>query len=417
MFHNLMNDAVNEIKFTLKPTFRRPYLSVKLQNWVSTIGLYDTGADISCINAEVFEKIPVEKRPPALEISNAMKFKSAGGQDLRVQGRFHVQALIEGRNVLHDFYVIKDLNEPVIFGIDFIEANELNFCPKTRSFRWKGQSEWQQGHLKVSAVCRLAPLSARLIQAKVRTEGGSAPGHSDQCLVTVGHPEKPWIMGGPYLVTPNESGYVTVPVYNCSPVESELVRNDFIGSVENVSRCDLKEINPKYLSAMTVKRKDTEPISAEKKSFILNNLNLNVPSEHKDSYVKVVLKNHECISQHRFDLGRTDTLLHEITLKTDEPVYVKQFRIPDAHREEVERHVNEWLKMGVVQSTRSKYNSPIFAVAKKNGGIRLVQDFRALNAQTHVDKYSMKDVSECIGDIGRSGSHIFSTIDLTGGFW
>ena len=110
-------------------------------------------------------------------------------------------------------------------------------------------------------------------------------------------------------------------------------------------------------------------------------------------------------------------LLHEILLKTDEPIYVKQFRIPDAHHNEVEKHVTEWLKMGVVQPARSKYNSPIFAVAKKNGGIRLVQDFRALNAETHMDKYSMKDVSECIGEIRRSGSCLFTTTDLTRGFW
>jgi len=49
--------------------------------------------------------------------------------------------------------------------------------------------------------------------------------------------------------------------------------------------------------------------------------------------------------------------------------------------------------------------------------VRLVQDFRALNQQSYTDKYSMKDVSECIGEIGRSGSTIFSTIDLTAGFW
>jgi hypothetical protein len=29
----------------------------------------------------------------------------------------------------------------------------------------------------------------------------------------------------------------------------------------------------------------------------------------------------------------------------------------------------------------------------------------------------MKDISECIGEIGQSGSTIFSTIDLTAGFW
>jgi len=123
------------------------------------------------------------------------------------------------------------------------------------------------------------------------------------------------------------------------------------------------------------------------------------------------------VSQHKFDLGRSETLMHEITLKTKEPVYVKQFPIAEAHQQEVERHVAEWLRLGVVEPTRSKYNSPLFVVMKKNGGVRIVQDFRALNAASHIDKYSMKDVNECISDIGRSGSIIFTTIDLTAGFW
>jgi hypothetical protein len=123
------------------------------------------------------------------------------------------------------------------------------------------------------------------------------------------------------------------------------------------------------------------------------------------------------VSQNKFDLGCTDTLMHEIALKTSEPIYVKQFKIPDAHRQEVKQHVLKWLKLSVTQPARSRYNSPIFAVMKKDGGVRLVQDFRALNNQSYTDKYSMKDVSECIGKIGRSGSTIFSSIDLTAGFW
>jgi hypothetical protein len=54
---------------------------------------------------------------------------------------------------------------------------------------------------------------------------------------------------------------------------------------------------------------------------------------------------------------------------------------------------------------------------KKDNTVRLVQDFRALNNESFTDKYSMNDVSECIGEIGRSGNTIFSTIDLTAGFW
>ena len=55
---------------------------------------------------------------------------------------------------------------------------------------------------------------------------------------------------------------------------------------------------------------------------------------------------------------------------------------------------------------------------KKQGqGLRVVQDFRELNNHSHIDKYSMKEITECIGDIGRANSTIFSTLDLTSGFW
>ena len=58
-----------------------------------------------------------------------------------------------------------------------------------------------------------------------------------------------------------------------------------------------------------------------------------------------------------------------------------------------------------MRRSNSLYNSPIFCVPKKQGqGLRIVQDFRELNNHTHTDKYSMKEIHECIGDIGRSNS-------------
>jgi hypothetical protein len=55
---------------------------------------------------------------------------------------------------------------------------------------------------------------------------------------------------------------------------------------------------------------------------------------------------------------------------------------------------------------------------KKQGqGLRIVQDFRELNQYSHIDKNSMKEITECIGDIGQANSTIFMTLDLTSGFW
>ena len=374
-------NSLDRNKMFVKPVRRRPYLQTKVQQTVDSVALYDTGADISCLKGELFEKIPVKSRPRQLGLPKGVVFKGANGDPLRVRGRYCLAIEVHGRTVDHEFFVIDQLNEPVILGIDFIEAHDLGYRAKERTFRWGDEAEWRSGQVKVNSVTQLDPLSVHHLKIKVKTSGGSTPGRSDLCVVSIRHEANPFLSGGPYLVQPDGQGFVTVPVYNCAPVEALLERGAAVGVVENVSDCDLNEVNPGYLNALrqqyAVKKK--EPLSPEKKDFILKNLNLNVPPEWRYRFMKVVLDNHECISRHKFDLGQTQTLLHEISLKSDEPVYVKQFKIPDAHREEVEKHVLEWLKLGVVQPARSKYNSPIFAVAKKNGGIRLVQDFRALN--------------------------------------
>jgi hypothetical protein len=46
-----------------------------------------------------------------------------------------------------------------------------------------------------------------------------------------------------------------------------------------------------------------------------------------------------------------------------------------------------------------------------------VQEFWELNQNSHIDKYSMKEITEYISDIGQANSKIFSTLDLTSGFW
>ncbi len=133
---------------------------------------------------------------------------------------------------------------------------------------------------------------------------------------------------------------------------------------------------------------------------------------------KLAAKLFGIVSIDKSDLRRVKNLFHKIHLKDNEPGYRKQFKIPDAHRPFLEESLTEWLKLGVVQKSDALYNSPVFCVPKKGGnGYIIAQDFRELNHKSLMDKYTMKDIHECIGDIGRSESTIFSTLDLTSGFW
>ena len=90
--------------------------------------------------------------------------------------------------------------------------------------------------------------------------------------------------------------------------------------------------------------------------------------EFREDYLQILLKNHEAFSNHKFDLGQAKILQHEIHLKDSNPVYVKQFKIADTHRSYLEEQVQEWLKMGIIEPTLSRYNSPMFLLNKKDGG-------------------------------------------------
>jgi hypothetical protein len=59
-----------------------------------------------------------------------------------------------------------------------------------------------------------------------------------------------------------------------------------------------------------------------KKVFIWENMNVTVPDEYKNRYAELILKHHDVVSQNKHDLGRCETMLHDICLKSNEPIYV-----------------------------------------------------------------------------------------------
>jgi hypothetical protein len=134
---------------------------------------------------------------------------------------------------------------------------------------------------------------------------------------------------------------------------------------------------------------------------IAKRCHIQVPDQFKHQYLNLLYKYQEAISIDKYDLGQAKNYKHRIYLKNNDPIYHKQFKILEAHHIFIEQTLEEWLKLGVVRRSDSLYNSPIFCVPKKQGqGLRIVQDFRELNQNSHINKYTMKEITECIGDIG-----------------
>jgi hypothetical protein len=48
----------------------------------------------------------------------------------------------------------------------------------------------------------------------------------------------------------------------------------------------------------------------------------------------------------KYDLGLAKNFKHKIHFKMQDPVYQKQFKIPEAHHQYIEQTLDEWLKLG-----------------------------------------------------------------------
>eukprot|EP00961_Rhodomonas_salina_P053374 715783-Rhodomonas_salina.1 len=73
------------------------------------------------------------------------------------------------------------------------------------------------------------------------------------------------------------------------------------------------------------------------------------------------------------------------------------------------------LEAGIICPSTSPYSAPVLFAPKKDGGLRLCMDFRALNEQTIKDKFPIPLAEDLFDKLG--ASTIFSKIDLFAGFW
>jgi hypothetical protein len=89
-------------------------------------------------------------------------------------------------------------------------------------------------------------------------------------------------------------------------------------------------------------------------------------------------------------LGRILGFEHEIHLTQAAPIKLRPYRVPYALSDRVQAHVDELLRANIIRPSRSPYGSPAFPLVKKNGDIRLLIDYRKLNAITIRTPYPNK---------------------------
>lgn len=110
----------------------------------------------------------------------------------------------------------------------------------------------------------------------------------------------------------------------------------------------------------------------------------------------------------------------KLRLHDKEPVYIKNYRIPHAQKEEVNKQIDKLIKDDIIEPSISEYNSPILLVPKKplpdttQKRWRLVVDYRGLNKKLIADKFPLPRIDDILDQLGRA--KYFSCLDLVSGF-
>ena len=158
--------------------------------------------------------------------------------------------------------------------------------------------------------------------------------------------------------------------------------------------------------------------AAQVRQMLTDNVNKNTPAHHRARLLQLLHYYEDCFSSSKDDIGRCDLLRHEIDLDTKKPIFIPQFRLSTQHFAAIKDQLAAWIRAGIVRRTRSPYNNPVFCVPKPhNRGFRVVSDFRTLNRHTLEDKYSIPSVDQIIQRVGEAKACIFSSIDLSSGFY
>lgn len=382
--------------------------------------IYDSGSMITCINSKIFRKIPISKRPAKLP--NEVKPICASGDPLRVTGCYLLPFKLNGRNVKHPVYVCQNLKTSGLIGYDLASRIGLNLDARSGEVFYDSPEGPHYARLSKETYI---PAGSKT----VATVHSDLEGHQ---LLDISISKCPQIISNNVLISAKEK-CAKIELFNASDTPIRLPRGETVGHVMMVTDEELLPWHPEEelsvshttpLGTNDCKQRKVQ-LTQERKKKILEKANLHhLPPLLKAKYITTLYDFHDTLSLDEFELSKCSKGKHSIPLYDEgKAVYQPQFPLSFVHKQEIERQVKAWYKLGLIRKCESEWNSPLFVVKKKSldsnsaARWRVVQDLRTLNLHTKPSNTRIPLLSDCMDRIALRKPTIFSSFDLKSGFY
>jgi hypothetical protein len=131
--------------------------------------------------------------------------------------------------------------------------------------------------------------------------------------------------------------------------------------------------------------------------------------------MKEIINNFEDIFYEPTQLPPSREVDHSIPLKEGtEPINARPYSYAYFQKTEIEKQVQDMLKLGLIKPSTSPFSSSVLLVKKKDGTWRFCTDFRALNSVTINDRFPIPTIDDMLNEL--HGAAFFTKLDLREGY-
>jgi len=242
------------------------------------------------------------------------------------------------------------------------------------------------------------------------------------------------------MLKAGQQNYFNIPVANNSKHDIGLQKNLVIGNLEYVNSIVPLEVRKKEDETIMVniieagekalesqmngeeqtasqthptnnnneQTKSIEQLDHQRK--IINAIDLSGLSVKQRNEVRKVLREESEVFVVNNDvIGDVEASGMKIRLKDDIPIQANYNSIPKKLYKELKTCIEDLKNKSWIVNSESAYSSPVVAVRKKDGSLRICCDYRKLNANTIPDRHPLPRIQDLIDNLG--GNQYFSLLD------
>ena len=246
----------------------------------------------------------------------------------------------------------------------------------------------------------------------------------------------PFVVNGKTIclgaVPPEQITVPTTMIKNAPEAATSAIRSPTTLTVNQTNKIlEKKPVNLTCTSVMTPNANQPNPIitHSEDSQIHMNNEDdnqrrqefiklfdcSNCPMEHKAHLEDILWKNRDSFATSHHELGRCNTVKHDIQLSDNTPIRQKYRRIPPHLFVAVQDELQKMYETDVIRPSMSPWASPVSIAVKPDGSPRICLDLRKVNELTKKDAKSVPNVQEMFDML--NGKKIFSSLDLFSGFF